>query len=271
MAKKIIDIGSGELAGDGETIRSAFSKINDNFTEVYHGVGGTGTGVYSSDTPPEDAIDNELWWNTENGKLYIRYMDSWIEANTIGPAGDTGYTGSRGNTGFSGSQGVGYTGSASTVIGYTGSKGNIGESGTDGFTGSKGFTGSRGAGYTGSTGNLGYTGSAGNDGSDGLSGIDGYTGSKGFTGSRGVGYTGSAGTNGEVVINPDPPTIGNLWWDPVGGNLYIKYGDQWIAAITINPNVAYTPSTPGNWTSPVYNLFQALDQIAARLYALEHP
>ena len=271
MSKKIIDIGSGELAGDGESIRSAFSKINDNFTEVYHGiVGGTGTGVYSSDTPPEDAIDNELWWNTENGKLYIRYMDSWIEATAIGPIGDTGYSGSRGNTGFTGSRGVGYAGSRGS-IGYAGSRGDTGETGADGYAGSKGFTGSRGVGYTGSIGNLGYTGSAGTDGINGLDGKDGYTGSKGFTGSRGVGYTGSAGTNGEVVINQNPPTVGNLWWDPVGGNLYIKYGTQWIAAITINPNIAYTPSVPGNWTSPVHNLYEALDQIASRLHALEQP
>jgi len=35
MAKQIIDIGSGELIGDGETIREAFRKANENFTELY--------------------------------------------------------------------------------------------------------------------------------------------------------------------------------------------------------------------------------------------
>ena len=35
MAKQIINIGSAELAGDGETIRAAFAKINDNFGELY--------------------------------------------------------------------------------------------------------------------------------------------------------------------------------------------------------------------------------------------
>lgn len=35
MAKQTINIGSGELAGDGESIRSAFGKINDNFDELY--------------------------------------------------------------------------------------------------------------------------------------------------------------------------------------------------------------------------------------------
>lgn len=35
MAKQTINLGSGELAGDGESLRSAFAKTNDNFDEVY--------------------------------------------------------------------------------------------------------------------------------------------------------------------------------------------------------------------------------------------
>jgi len=35
MAKKTINLGTGELTGDGESIRSAFDKINDNFDETY--------------------------------------------------------------------------------------------------------------------------------------------------------------------------------------------------------------------------------------------
>ncbi len=42
MAQKNINIGTGELKGDGETLRSAFSKIEDNFTELYLGGGGSG-------------------------------------------------------------------------------------------------------------------------------------------------------------------------------------------------------------------------------------
>ena len=42
MAQKNINIGTGELKGDGETLRSAFSKIEDNFTELYAGGGGSG-------------------------------------------------------------------------------------------------------------------------------------------------------------------------------------------------------------------------------------
>ena len=39
MAQKNINIGSGALVGDGESIRSAFDKINQNFGELYAGEG----------------------------------------------------------------------------------------------------------------------------------------------------------------------------------------------------------------------------------------
>jgi hypothetical protein len=65
-------------------------------------------------------------------------------------AATNGYTGSQGTTG-----GLGYTGSASTVVGYTGSASTVA-----GYTGSIGYTGSGGVGYTGSAGS-GSTGGSG--------------------------------------------------------------------------------------------------------------
>jgi hypothetical protein len=38
MAKQTINLGTGELTGDGESIRSALDKVNDNFDEVYVGL-----------------------------------------------------------------------------------------------------------------------------------------------------------------------------------------------------------------------------------------
>ena len=35
MAKQIINIGSSANKGDGEPLRTAFDKINDNFNELY--------------------------------------------------------------------------------------------------------------------------------------------------------------------------------------------------------------------------------------------
>lgn len=39
MAKQIINTGSSELAGDGESVRSAFTKTNSNFTELCTALG----------------------------------------------------------------------------------------------------------------------------------------------------------------------------------------------------------------------------------------
>jgi len=35
MAKQTINLGSGENAGNGDPLRTAFEKINQNFNEVY--------------------------------------------------------------------------------------------------------------------------------------------------------------------------------------------------------------------------------------------
>lgn len=96
-----------------------------------------------------DLAFGELALNYSDGYLFYKRADNTVQRIE-------GFVGSRG---FAGSQGnIGYTGSASTVIGYTGSQGLPGE--------------------------VGYTGSA--------STVIGYTGSQGFIGSRG--YTGSNAT-----------------------------------------------------------------------------
>jgi hypothetical protein len=100
---------------------------------------------------------------------------------------------------------VGYTGSASTVIGYTGSQG---------------FWGS-----------VGYVGSA--------STVIGYSGSVGFTGSIGSGYWGSVGYTGSSMAGsvtvsttaPTSPSNGALWWDPVTDvlSIYETSSSSWVA------------------------------------------
>ena len=98
-----------------------------------------GSLTFSSDTPPLNPTDGILWWNVIDGRLYIYYDGSWVDASpdvqgavteiiagegisintstgavTITATGGTGngYTGSQGTTGYVGSQGInGYTGS----------------------------------------------------------------------------------------------------------------------------------------------------------------
>ena len=35
MAKQVINVGTADFAGDGDGLRTAFTKVNDNFTELY--------------------------------------------------------------------------------------------------------------------------------------------------------------------------------------------------------------------------------------------
>ena len=48
MAKEVINIGTGELTGDGESLRSAFNKVNSNFTELYNDDAADFDGAFAS-------------------------------------------------------------------------------------------------------------------------------------------------------------------------------------------------------------------------------
>jgi len=139
--------------------------------------------IVQQDTAPT-ASNGELWFNTVEGRLYIKYSNQWIDAAPlIMPVPDTDIDvvsitfadASVQTTAFTGVAATGYTGSLG-YTGYTGSVGNIG--------------------YTGSFGNIGYTGSFGNIGYTGSFGNIGYTGSFGN-----IGYTGSSGGTGNTLVN----------------------------------------------------------------------
>ena len=63
MAKQTINIGTNQDDGTGDLLRIAFSKINENFTEVYTELGGTSlssislnSNVISTDTTNQDIV-----------------------------------------------------------------------------------------------------------------------------------------------------------------------------------------------------------------------
>jgi len=144
------------------------------------GQGGNGSIVQSQDAPSSPTTST-LWYNTLDGRTYVYYDQSWVDANPI----SQGYNG------------------------YTGSQGLPGEAAAIGYTGSQGQPGSAG-GYTGSQGGLGYTGSAGSCG--------------------GMGYTGSQGS-AMTLISDTPPvgqTTGTFWYNSVTGRTYIRYDNAWV-------------------------------------------
>ena len=69
MSKKTIDTGSAPNDGTGDSLRVAFGKINDNFTEVYQ---------YEATADPTATDDSDSsfrrghWWlRTDSGELFI--------------------------------------------------------------------------------------------------------------------------------------------------------------------------------------------------------
>jgi hypothetical protein len=67
--------------------------------------GGVGPSVYVSDTPPPNAVDNSLWFESDSGQLFVRYNDGnssqWI-TSAKGSKGDTGPQGVQGPQGIAG-------------------------------------------------------------------------------------------------------------------------------------------------------------------------
>jgi len=215
MPIQYINTGSGANAGNGDSLRSAFIKVNNNFTEIisvvnngngYTGSRGAGyTGSRGSQGPmsPQGYTGSQgiIGFTGSTGTQgIIGFTGSRGAYDAIGFTGSTGTQGEIGFTGSTGTQGViGFTGSASTATGFTGSTGT---QGIIGFTGSTGYTGSTGTqgiiGFTGSASTAtGFTGSTGTQGPVGGQGIQGFTGS---TGTQGIiGFTGSASTASQYI------------------------------------------------------------------------
>ena len=98
MAKKTINLGTGELTGDGESIRSAFDKINDNFDELYTQDAIDFDGDYNSLTnkptiPNLASVDQNIVPDTDVaydlGSAAKRFRDLYLSGSTIDLGGTT--------------------------------------------------------------------------------------------------------------------------------------------------------------------------------------
>jgi hypothetical protein len=103
MTQQVIDIGSAPNDGTGDTIREAFDKVNDNFTELYAGAG--------ADSGPQGPQGPQG------------------AAGSAGPQGPQGPAGSNGDTGPQGPQGPQ---GAQGVAGPQGPVGPVGPAGSFG-------------------------------------------------------------------------------------------------------------------------------------------
>ena len=91
MAKQIINLGTGELTGDGESIRSALDKVNDNFDEVYPRVEALEDGNITSDvvgsvfgddsTLLVDGVNNKIVGAVDTASLTVSSINVALGSN----------------------------------------------------------------------------------------------------------------------------------------------------------------------------------------------
>jgi hypothetical protein len=80
MAIQTINLGTYANDGTGDDLRTAFQKVNANILELYSTVYGANVG----ENPPISGVEEgELWWSTVEGRLYIKYGTSWIDASPV--------------------------------------------------------------------------------------------------------------------------------------------------------------------------------------------
>ncbi len=83
MSQQLINIGTADQ-GNGDPIRTAFNKVNENFTELFEQVSAS---VVVDTTPPAAPSEGNLWWDPEGGRLYISYDSNWIDASPVDGVG----------------------------------------------------------------------------------------------------------------------------------------------------------------------------------------
>ncbi len=78
MAFQLVNLGTYANDSTGDDLRTAFHKVNQNLAELYSTVFGANIGS----VPPTSGVEQgELWWSTVEGRLYVYYNTSWVEAS----------------------------------------------------------------------------------------------------------------------------------------------------------------------------------------------
>ncbi len=258
MSKKIINIGRTANDRSGDPIRTAFTKVNENFTELYDHVS---AGVVVDTTPPTAPGAGDLWWDPESGRMYVYYGTSWVDASPVDGVGissttqlvNGAYTVSLGANGvltlpdgsiINGStiRGVAGTGE----LNYTGI--TIGPNSNDA---EKTWMWVDHANAYVSTNNAANTWTFGNDGKLTLPGGGGLQ-SVGVTGADGRQSLASTRTDGSLFLTANSPTAGSVFL--MGQNNYIISGSDISNGATYSQ---WTFGTDGILTFPGAAGFQA--------------
>jgi hypothetical protein len=78
MTRQIINTGTSPNDKSGDTLRNAFNKINNNFTELYSGL----PALSISSTPPLNPAIGQQWWDSADGNSYIYYNSNWVPSTS---------------------------------------------------------------------------------------------------------------------------------------------------------------------------------------------
>ena len=79
MSQQIINLGTADK-GNGDVLRTAFTKVNENFAELFNHVS---AGVTLGNIPPTTPGVGDLWWDTTSGRLYVYYGNIWVDASPV--------------------------------------------------------------------------------------------------------------------------------------------------------------------------------------------
>ena len=102
MAKQTINIGTNQDDGTGDLLRAAFTKVNENFTEIYDEIGGASLSniSISGSTISTDTSDSNLIIDP-NGTGAIQLNGNTTVTGTLGVTGATTVSSTLGVTGIS--------------------------------------------------------------------------------------------------------------------------------------------------------------------------
>ena len=237
MTIQLINTGTTANSGNGDSIRTAFNKVNNNFSFLSTASFAVSSSIETGINPPANPSTGDLWYDPVSGRLYIYYDASWIDSSpsvesgngtnifvgetppTDAELGDLWYDIVSGrmyvyyDAGWidaspPGAAGpAGPTGPSDGPTGPQGAQGDVGPTGPQGPQGDVGPTGALGPtgpsdGPTGPQGDVGPTGPTGPEST--VAGPTGPAGDIGPTGPLGdAGPTGPSGPSGASGLYSD--------------------------------------------------------------------
>jgi hypothetical protein len=87
MTIQLINTGTSANSGNGDSIRTAFNKVNNNFSFLSTASFTISSSIETGINPPVNPSTGDLWYDTVSGRLYIYYDASWIDSSPSGSGG----------------------------------------------------------------------------------------------------------------------------------------------------------------------------------------